>query len=134
MTIFSRFKILRRAQGRLRLGNMKPSLRGVLIDSHVAAIAIAVLLVWSLEGGFQALCTLLWPVVTYLLTAVAIFGIPYHNFTTEDRYVLVTAVSYLLGALSNLAAAWALAYLVYGLGPMRSLAKHYANLSGRNFA
>jgi hypothetical protein len=115
---------------------MKPSLREILIESHVAAIAIAVLLLGLLEFGFRALCTLLWPVATYLLTAVAIFDIPYFSrtFTLEDQYILVTTMSFLLGALANLAAAWVLAYWVYRVGPMRSLTQHYAHLPGRNFA
>ena len=33
---------------------MKPSLRKILIESHIAAIAIAVLVLGSLEFGFRA--------------------------------------------------------------------------------
>ena len=115
---------------------MKPSLRKILIESHIAAIAIAVLVLGSLEFGFRALCTLLWPVATFLFTTVAIFDIPYfsHTFSPQEQYILMTAVSFFLGALANLGAAWALAYGVYGVGPMRSLTKHCVNSPGRNFA
>jgi hypothetical protein len=34
---------------------VKRSLREVLADSHVAAVANALLLLWSLDGGFRAL-------------------------------------------------------------------------------
>jgi len=115
---------------------MKPSLRKILIESHIAAIAIAMLVLGSLEFGFRALCTLLWPVATLLFTTVAIFDIPYfsHTFSPQEWYILMTAVSFFLGALANLGAAWALAYWVYRAGPMRGLTKHYAHLPGRNFA
>ena len=52
---------------------MKPSLREMLADSHTATVAIAVLLLWSLDGAFRALWSPVFRAVSYLLTAAAIF-------------------------------------------------------------
>lgn len=38
---------------------MRPTFREVLVDSHIAAVAIAVLLVWSIDSGVKALVSLL---------------------------------------------------------------------------
>jgi len=35
---------------------VRPSLREILADTHIAAVAIAVLLLWTLDGTFRALC------------------------------------------------------------------------------
>jgi len=58
---------------------LKPTLRNILADSHVAAIAIAVLLLWALDDAFRALWPPFFQLVQYLLTAVAILDIPYFS-------------------------------------------------------
>lgn len=112
---------------------MKRSLREILADSHIAAVATAVLLLWSLYSGFHALWSPLWRAATFLFTAVAILGIPYRGpATIEDRLMLTTTSVFLFSALISFAAAWLLSRWVYGVGPLRSLSKHRTRLARRN--
>lgn len=105
------------------------SLREVLAESHVAGIAIAVLLLWSLDFGFRALWGPLSSIGIYLLTAMAIFDIPYFTFTVIDRFMLITSMVYAFSSLISLAAAWCLCLWVYGVGPLRSLGTYRARLA-----
>ena len=79
---------------------MRPSLRRVLADSHVAAVAIAVLLLWSLDAAFSAL----WPPVSraleFVFTGIAILDIPYlpRTFTVADWSMLIPTLVYLYQA------------------------------------
>jgi hypothetical protein len=113
---------------------VKPSVREILAGSHIAAIAIAVLLLWSIEWGFRALWSPLPRVATFLVTAVAIRGIPYFpsTLTGADRAMLVSTLFYLFGALACIAAAWLLSRWVYGVGLLRSLSKYRVRLTRRN--
>ncbi|MGA1992053.1 MAG: hypothetical protein ABSH46_13455 [Bryobacteraceae bacterium] len=106
---------------------MKHSLRRILADSHVSAVAIAVLLLWSLDSGFRALAG-------FLITALAILGVPYFSIrlTVADRLLLVKTLLYLLDALISLAAAWLLSHWVYGVGPLRSLGGYGTRGTRRN--
>ena len=106
---------------------MKHSLRRILADSHVSAVAIAVLLLWSLDSGFRALAV-------FLITAAAIRGVPYFSIrlTPADRLLLVKTLLYLLDALTSLAAAWLLSHWVYGVGPLRSLGRYGTRVTRRN--
>lgn len=52
-------------------------LRKILADSHVSAIAIAVLLFWALDSAFWALWGPLSRATSFLFKAVAILDIPY---------------------------------------------------------
>lgn len=99
---------------------MKLLLRGVLARSNVAAITIAVLLLWTLDNAFRALWGPVSRVGTFVYTAVAILGIPYFN-SSLDRNVLMMTLLYLSGAVVYLLAAWLLSRWVYGMGPLRSL-------------
>jgi hypothetical protein len=105
---------------------MKRSLRQILADSHIAAVTIAVLLLWSLDGAFHALWESVSRVLSFLGTAVAIFDIPYFapTLTFEDRVSLVTASAYLYEAMVSFSAAWILSRWVYGVGPVRSLNRY----------
>ena len=102
---------------------MQTSLRESLAESHVSAVTIAVLLIWSLDSGFQALWGPLSRAVRFLFTAVAILDIPYFStsFNGEDRILLNSTLLYLFHFLITLAAAWLLSRWVYGEGPLRSL-------------
>jgi hypothetical protein len=113
---------------------MKPSLRGVLADSNISAIAIAVLLLWSLEDVFRALWDPLVHAAEFLFTAMAILGIPYYSprLTVADRVMLITTSSYLFSALISFAPAWLLSRWVYGVGPFRSLSKCCSGLTRRD--
>jgi hypothetical protein len=108
---------------------MKPSLRELLAESHIAAVAIAVLLLWSLDSGFRALWRPLSHVLGFLFTAVAILDMPYFSFGLEERVILITTFFYLLAALISLAAAWLLSHSVYGRSPLRSLSTYRAKLT-----
>ena len=115
---------------------MRPSLRAMLAESHTATVAIALLVLWSLDGLFQALWPLLWRVGSYLFTAVAIFDIPYLSPTLSftDRAMLVIAAAYLYMAIACFSAAWLLSHWVFGVGPFRHLVIYGSKLSGRQDA
>jgi hypothetical protein len=55
---------------------VRTSLRHVLADSHVSVVAIAVLLIWSLDSFLDAVWDPTLEAVSYLATTVAILGIP----------------------------------------------------------
>lgn len=114
--------------------SVKPSLREILADSHISAVAIAVLILWSLDWAFRALWGPLSRVIGFLATAVAILGIPYFSTTlyATDRLILITTFSYLLSAVIGLASAWLLSRWVYGMGPLRSLSRYRARLTRGN--
>ena len=113
---------------------MKPTLREVLVESHISAITIAVLLLWA----FDSVCRAIWGplswVVEYLFTSVAILGISFYQFSFTDRVMLFATFSYFLSALFSLAAAWLLAHWIYGEGPLRSLSRYSSRITGRNHA
>jgi hypothetical protein len=111
---------------------VKPSLREVLADSHISAVAIAVLLLWSLDAGFRALLGPLSRVGSLLFTGVAIMGIPYLSFDITDRLNLITAFSYAFGGIISLTAAWLLSRWVYGVGPLRCLSAYRTKRARRN--
>ncbi|MGC1686374.1 MAG: hypothetical protein WA734_12195 [Candidatus Acidiferrales bacterium] len=102
---------------------MKTSLRQILADSHISAVAIAVLLIWSLDSILEALWGPTLNAANFLFTAVAILGLP-HNlpiFGFSERFMLLSIGFFLFNAFSCLAAAWLLSRRVYGTGPFRSL-------------
>jgi hypothetical protein len=100
-------------------------LRQVLADSHVAAVAIALLLLWALDAAFRGI---LDPV--FLLTGILIRDIPALG-SPPVRLTLITN-GYLLNiAIVSIAAAWLLSRWVYGMGPLRSLSVCCSNLARR---
>jgi hypothetical protein len=115
---------------------MKPSLRQILADSHTATVAIALLLLWSLDGAFRALWPPVFRAVSYLFTAAAIFDIPYFSptLTMTDRVMLMTTFFYLYSAAISLSAAWLLSRWVYGMGPLRCLISYHSKLIRRQDA
>jgi hypothetical protein len=110
------------------------SVRETLADSHISAVAIAVLLLWSLDSGFRALWSPLARAANFLFTAVAILDIPYFSPTlnSEDREMLIFTLFYLFSAFVSFAAAWLLSRWVYGVGPLCSLSKCRTRISRRN--
>lgn len=118
-----------------RIGaRVKRSWADILAESHVAAVAIALLLAWSLEAAFTAVWGPLSHLLSYLMTAVAILDVPYFSrtLTTMDRLELLLAASELFYAFVYLAAACLLSGCVYGMGPIRSLSQYSAIIRGRN--
>ncbi|HVP52405.1 MAG TPA: hypothetical protein VMT05_09865 [Terriglobales bacterium] len=102
---------------------MRPPLRQVLADSHVAAVAIALFLLWSLDAAFSAVWPPISHVLEYAFTAIAILDIPYfsHSFTVADRSMLILSLVYLYSCLVSFAAAWVLSRWIYGMGPLAAL-------------
>jgi hypothetical protein len=115
------------------------SLRKVLIDSHVGAIAIAVLIFFFAESVTRAIFALKYPafqLVFFLIEAVAIRGIPYIPRTLDpyNFLMLLCSLSYLLFAMIILAAAWLFSHWVYGTGPLRALGNYRGILSRKTHA
>jgi len=115
---------------------VKFGLREILAQSHVAGVAIAVLLLWTLDNAFRALWGPVSRVGTFVYTAVAILRIPYFNPRLDwpDRTMLMMTLLYLSGAVVYLLGAWLLSHWVYGMGPLRSLRECHARFTGRHHA
>lgn len=113
---------------------MTPSLRKLLADSHVSTVAVAVLLLVSFGKLLHALLILLPSVLDFLLTAIAIHGLPSLSFTVADRLMLTPPLAGLFKAFAGFSAAWLLAQWVHGVGPFRCLITLRAALPGRNCA
>jgi hypothetical protein len=113
---------------------VNPSLRKILADSHVSAVAIAVLLFRSLDSAFWALWGPLSRAASFLFKAVAILDIPYftRTLTIRDRFTLFITFLHLFYSLVYLAAAGLLSRWVYGMSPLRSLNKYRTILATRN--
>jgi hypothetical protein len=114
--------------------SVRLSLREILADSHVAAVSIAVLLVWSLASGLLGISYPFWHAASFVFTSVAILDIANipRTLTTIDPLNLIATFTYLFYAFVYLAAAWLLSRWVYGLGPLRSLSKARTTLARRN--
>src|SRR5581483_5919959 len=110
----------RRSCKNVRCKNMKPSNRIALVESHIPAIAVAILLFWSLDSAVRALGALWLPMTDYLATAVATLSFRDSYYFTDQMSALVT-LAYALEAIAELAAAWLLARWAFGLGPLRVL-------------
>lgn len=115
---------------------MKRSLREILAESHIAPVAIAVMLLWTLTSAASAVGIPFYEVAEYAVTAVAILGIPYssHSWNFADWFMFLSTVFGLYGALVSLAGAWFLSRWVYGFGPFRALIECRSRLVGRTDA
>jgi hypothetical protein len=118
---------------------VQASLRKVLIDSHVAAITIVVLIFYSAVFFTKLAFAMSEPaleVVFYIATAVAIRGIPSAPVTRYyiTDYLLPATLPNLLFALIALAGAWLLSSWVYGTGPLRTLSNYRNKLSRKTNA
>lgn len=109
---------------------MRPSLRKILIESRVAAVAIAVLIFWTLDYTWWALWGPLQRVAQLLMTGITILDVPYFQFGMSERMMLLSSMLYLLEAVLSLAAARIVSSLVYGRGPLASLAICRAEMTG----
>jgi hypothetical protein len=117
--------------------NVKPSLREILADSDVAGVAIAVFLFWSLDSACWALLGLLGPLsraAEFLITAVAIQGIPYSSrgLDVTDLFTFFQTFAYLFYSFAYVSAAWLLSQWVYGVSPLRSFSKYRTRLARRS--
>jgi cation transporter-like permease len=100
---------------------VKYSLRQILADSHVAAVTITVLLLATIDSTFQAL----WGHISHAME---------FPLTVVDRLMLISSCSYLYLSVVSFSAAWLLSNWVYGVGPFRSLAHVWENLTKEEHA
>jgi hypothetical protein len=116
---------------------VQASLRRVLIDSHVAAVAIAILIILSLNAAIMALWGFANDVLYYLAAEAA--GKPpfaHLNLAHATPYILSNMLtnlpvrlSILVSALVCILAAWMLSRWTYGVGPLRTLGSYRDKLS-----
>jgi hypothetical protein len=85
---------------------MRFSLRQALRDSHVSAVAIAVLLFWSFKWIIDGLWEPFSRLAKFLFTAVAILDIPFISPTLDaaDRDMFINTCMYFSYAISSVAA------------------------------
>jgi hypothetical protein len=106
------------------------SLSQVLAESPISVVAISVLLLWTLDWGVRGLWTLIVPAADFVVTAIAIRGIPY-GYTPV---IWTFTALYFISSFLSLAAAWLLSLWVYGAGPLRSLTEYRRRSHRRNHA
>ncbi|MGH9513214.1 MAG: hypothetical protein ACRD2U_13865 [Terriglobales bacterium] len=106
-------------------------LRNILAESHIAAVAIAVLVFSSLDAGFRAFWGPLSAAATFLFTAIAIFDIPYFSFNVANCLALTVSLYYFFSAMVCLGVACLLSRWVYGVGPFFILNTYWAKLAHR---
>jgi hypothetical protein len=114
--------------------NVNSSLRKTLADSHVSAIAIAMLLFRSLDSALWVLWGPLSDGPFFFFSNGVIFDVVGFSraLMNNNRFSLFLTFSWLLNSLVYLAAAVLLSRWVYGMGPLRSLSKYGARLSMGN--
>jgi hypothetical protein len=116
---------------------MFTSLRRALIDSHVAAIAIATLLAASVG---EAVILIAFPaarILSFLIVAIATNNIPYVPNTMDfaaHQLSLQNILVSLLIVFTNLAAAWLLCRWVYGAGLLCTMASYRGRISRKTHA
>ena len=113
---------------------MRSTLRKALADSHIAAVAIVILLIWALDSGARAIGPPVLSILELLITMVAIRGVPYGSGSFSLAYLIseIPTLTHILDAAISLGAAWVLARWVYKMGPCQSLIECRARLARRN--
>jgi hypothetical protein len=111
---------------------MTQSLRKSLAESHVAAIAIAILMFWASGGLVSIVGPLFEAVVRFLFFAVGAvdlsFGLTAFRDLRNEYQVLGLGIAF---SLLEFVGAFLVAKFVYGAGPIAVLVKYGAHL-GRN--
>ncbi len=109
------------------------SLRETLVASHVAAVAVAVLIFFSLNAFVRALVVPLSAIFDFLATAILIGGKPYvsSRLSAADELMLVPALFYLFTAAMSFFSAWLLSRWVYGVGSFACLERYRPILARR---
>ncbi len=109
----------------------KASLHGILAESRVAAVTIAVLLFWATAGLIQALWFPVYRILGFVVTAILILDIPYHTpgLNWQEHLDLIRSFPYFWSAVIALLGAWLLSRWVYGMGPVRALTGVVAELT-----
>jgi hypothetical protein len=115
---------------------VRPSLRGVLAESHIAAITIAALLLGAFDSAFRALWGPLVRITEFIVTAIAVRDIPYFDGPLLGVQLLMVDgfLFYFLWAVIGFSAAWLLSRWVFGVGPLRSLGNYRSKLTRRDHA
>jgi hypothetical protein len=115
---------------------MTSRLRQALADSHVAAVTVAVFLVWALDSACRGLWDPVYRLGAFVFTGIAILDIPYisANPTTADRLMLIVTGYYFYSAIVCLLGAGFVSRWVYGMGPFRCLMLCGRRLTGREDA
>lgn len=112
---------------------MKTSIQKALLDSHIVAMAIAVLLLWSLDSAVHVLDVLWLPLTDYLANAISSHSFPSSPHSMSHDVRLSFTLLYVFAATSEAASAWVLSKWAFGLTPLRALANTSARLAhGRN--
>ena len=114
---------------------MLASLRKVLIDSHVAAVTVAILLFFSLKGFYCAAFRIVNRLVLYVQI---ISSHQYLNILRElrsrDPDMLSVTLQCFSGGMGLVFAAWLLSRWLYGVDPMRCLASYQNKFSRKTHA
>jgi hypothetical protein len=110
------------------------SLRAVLSESHISAIAVVVLLFLFFDFLIRAVLGPLSAGILFLVTAIAIHGMPYISRRTDIyRELQLTATFYfVVEAAASLAFAWLLSQWTHAAGPVAILKRYRPILPGRN--
>lgn len=107
---------------------MRNSLRRTLVDSHISIVAIAVLIVWSLNSFARALDRLWLPATDYLATVIATLSFPDSPYSFRDGVSLSLTLWYAFEAIGAGVTAWLLSRWAFGLGPLRALGGYRTRL------
>lgn len=108
---------------------MKRSVRQVLAETHIAAVAIALLLLWSFLTIFQQLFVRILGGIDYLTTIFVEHRFPSFDGSFGDRTEPAVRIMLFSLALVDIGAACLLSRWVYSAGPVKSLIKSAAALS-----
>jgi hypothetical protein len=104
---------------------MLASLRKTLVESHVAAVTVTLLLMASIQGFCCAAQYLVHvPILFAELAAHHRLGDFVSQLEKQDSYLLFGALSCLAGAAVVILCAWLVSRWAYGVGPLRSLAPY----------
>jgi hypothetical protein len=110
---------------------VKPSVRKILADSHIAAVAMAVLLTFALEWALDALWSPFIRVADFVFNSIAILDVSSGSlhFDFTDRATLFVSFFLLCSAATAVASAWILSRWAYGETPLSTLRGYYARIA-----
>ena len=103
------------------------TVRTVLIESHVAAVAILLLMSWSIADLLYALEPGIQHVLVFIGTAIAIVDIPTPPSPFEIRMAVLRSSDYLIAALAQFGMAWVVSKALYKAAPISALRRVVSN-------
>lgn len=113
---------------------MTHSFRRILAASHTAAVAIAVLLLWSVVSFCGAISEPVTDFSYFVLNVIATRDFSFFGSYFSDRFMLSGSLLFLGTAGAEILAAWLLSQWVYGEGPFRALAQSWSSVTRRDNA